>query len=156
MNENQIQEIIRNHGNALPGAPLESRPRRKHPARWSLVAATAIAVAAVVFVATSPSAEARAGAAVSLALKDVRSMHARTEAGRATSELWMENGVWSEEVRRPRGMHNKLFVCTQDLQFRTDFDRKVTTVEPRYGDWYKGRTALDYVVETTDIGPMGL
>ena len=156
MNENQIQEIIRNHGNALPGAPFESRPKRRHSARWGLVAATAIAVAAVVFVATSPSAEARPGAAVSLALKDVRSMHARTDTGRATMEMWMENGVWSGEVRRPQGMHNKLFVYTQDLQFKTDLDRKVTTVEPRYGDWYKGRTALDYVVETTDIGPMGL
>jgi len=156
MNENQIQEIIRNHGNALPGAPLESRPKRRHPARWGLVAATAIAVAAVVFVATSPSAEARPGVAVSLALKDVRSMYARTDVGVATSELWMENGVWSTEVRRPVGMHNKLFVITQDLQFMSDLDRKVTTVEPRNGEWYKARTALDYVVEFTDIGVMGL
>ena len=49
MNENQIQEIIRNHGDALPGAPLESRPRRKHPARCGLVAATAIGVVHRVF-----------------------------------------------------------------------------------------------------------
>jgi len=156
MNENQIQEIIRNHGNALPGAPLESRPKRRHPARWGLVAATAIAVAAVVFVATSPSAEARPGAAVSLALKDVRSMHARTDTGRATLEIWMKNGIWSDEVRRPVGMHNRLWIFTPDLQFFNDMDRKVSTVEPRSMEWYKARTALDYVVESTDIGPMGL
>ncbi|RYG38507.1 hypothetical protein EON81_03430 [bacterium] len=152
--------MIREYGDSLP--PLQTKARRKAPSRkrWGMVALASAFVGAAVIL-TAPSAEARAMGEMRDALNDVRSLHARisirygSRRSRLVSETWMKDGVWCFESRKGTPSHAS-WILKGERQYMNDLVRGVSTVEPRAGVFYSAKTALGFVIEQTDTGPMGI
>ncbi|RYG45104.1 hypothetical protein EON79_13380 [bacterium] len=161
MNEENLQRMIREYGDALPTLP--ERPRRSSPVRVGMKGALLLAaLAGTAIVLMPPSAEARAMGEMRDALAGVRTFHAKIwmrhgpgKPGRLVSEMWMKGGIWCFESRKGTPSHAS-WILKGDRQYMNDLVRRVSTVEPRVASNTIPKTALDFVIQQTDTGPMGI
>lgn len=160
MNEERIAETIKEYGRTLPPfSPGKKKEVRRtwpaRPARWVGVISGVVLLGAVGLNTTV--AKAAPGRDMENALRDVRSLHAKTwmrygtkGKTRLVQETWMKDGVWSVEAFLGTNLQTE-WILTDSLQVVTDPVRKVSTVEPRVATFFKAKTALDYVIEEADM-----